>query len=209
MALMHMATLTPTKLELMTAWVPTRPWFNGTPDLRQVGAYRFDDPAGQVGLEGILLATGDGSVLHVPMTYRAAPLAAAQQHLIGTIEHSVLGRRWVYDACGDPVWAAMLATTILTGGTQADEIVDHGDHLVPREPTAKVVGSGTSDRQVAATESVTCYDEGQTTVVTAGDLELVVVRVIGADLPTAQTLTGRWAEGGPAVLAGLRSKTED
>ncbi|HST80335.1 MAG TPA: hypothetical protein VLL08_01200 [Kineosporiaceae bacterium] len=206
MALIHMATLTPTKLELMTAWAPGRPWFTGTSELRQVGAYRFDDPAGQVGLEGILLATTDGSVLHIPMTYRAAPLAGAQQLLIGTIEHSVLGRRWVYDACGDPVWAAALATTMLTGSSQAEEIVDHGDHFVPREPTVKVFGSGTPDRPVPAIESVTCWDEGQTTAVKAGDLELVVVRVVGADLQATQTLTGRWSEGEPSVLAGLRSE---
>ena len=47
----------------------------------------------------------DGSVLHVPVTYRAAPVAGADEHLIGTMEHSVLGRRWAYDGCADPVFA--------------------------------------------------------------------------------------------------------
>jgi hypothetical protein len=207
MALIHKATLAPTKLELLSAWLPSRPWFNlpAQSDLRLVGSYRFDDPAGEVGLEALLLQTGDGIVLQTPMTYRAAPRAGAEEHLIGTMEHSVLGPRWVYDACGDPVWATALATAVLTGAAQAEEFVDQGDRLEPREPSAKVSGSGTPGREVAAIESVTCYDEGLTTIVQAANLELVVVRVIGAEVATTQTLTGRWSEGGPAVLAGVRS----
>ena len=46
-----------------------------------------------------------------------------------------------------------------------------------------------------------CHDDGPTTVVRADDLELVVV---GADVEVEQTLTGRWAGGGPAILAGTR-----
>jgi len=40
---------------------------------------------------------------------------------------------WVYDGCGDPVWATALATTMLTGGTQAGEFVDMGGRLEARE----------------------------------------------------------------------------
>jgi hypothetical protein len=39
-----------------------------------------------------------------PLTYRGAPAAGADGHLIGTTEHGVLGRRWVYDAAHDPVF---------------------------------------------------------------------------------------------------------
>jgi hypothetical protein len=81
----------------------------------KVADYRFDDPAGEVGVETILWRTDRGAILQTPLTYRAAPLADAETHLIGTSEHSVLGRRWVYDGCGDHVWAATLAETILTG----------------------------------------------------------------------------------------------
>ncbi len=205
MALIHKATLAPTKLELLTDWLPSRPWFAGADPkagLRQVGAYRFDDPAGQVGLEAILLQTDAGTVLQAPLTYRAAPRAGAEEHLIGTMEHSVLGTRWVYDACGDPVWATALATSVLTGSPQAEEKVDHGGHLESREPTVKVSASGAMDLQIAALESVTCHDESQTTVITADGLELVVVRVIGAEVATTHTLTGRWSEG-EAILAGV------
>ncbi|WP_344153667.1 maltokinase N-terminal cap-like domain-containing protein [Nocardioides koreensis] len=64
MALLNKATLTPSKRELRDAWLPTRPWATGeAADLRPVVAYRFDDPAGEVGLEGFLLGGVDGSVL--------------------------------------------------------------------------------------------------------------------------------------------------
>lgn len=204
MALIHRATLSPTKLELLTAWLPSRPWFTGGADLRQLGAYRFDDPAGEVGIEALLPQAGDGLVLHVPLTYRGAPLAGAEEFLIGTAEHSVLGTRWVYDGCGDPVWATAMATTVLTGGTQAEEFVDVGGRLEPRDATARVVGSGTAGTQVEPIHAVSCHDEGLTTVIRADVLELVVVRVVGAEVSAAHTLTGSWAEGGPAVLAGVR-----
>ena len=72
---------------------------------------RVDDPAGQVGVETILVVDEAGAapvVYQVPLTYRAAPLDGAQSALVGTMEHSVLGRRWVYDGPHDPVYAAQL-----------------------------------------------------------------------------------------------------
>ena len=208
MALLHKATLTPSKLELLAGWLPTRAWFSGSADVQQVGAYRFDDPAGEVGIEALLVRDAAGAVLHVPLTYRGAPLAGAEDSLIGTLDHSVLGPRWVYDGCADPVWAAQLTRTILTGGTQAEEFVDQGDgHTRPRTSSVRVQGSGTGAAPAdpnTATGEVTCHDDGATTVVQAGDVELVVVRVLGAEVSAAHTLTGSWTDGGPALLAGLR-----
>jgi len=206
MALIYKATLNPPKLKLLTAWLPSRSWFDGEPEVQQLGAYRFDDPAGEVGIEAFLLEAGDGSVLHVPLTYRGVPLAGAEEFLVGTTEHSVLGTRWVYDGCGDPVWATALATTVLTGGTQVEEFVDVDGRLELREATATVLGSGLTGTQVSEIDAVSCHDEGLMTVIRADVLELVVVRVVGAEVSAAQTLTGSWAGGGgwPAVLAGVR-----
>jgi hypothetical protein len=209
MAHLHWATLTPSKLELINAWLPTRPWSGGGV-VAKLGAYRFDDPAGEVGMEGFLLGRDDGQVLHVPLTYRAAPLAGAEQYLVGTMEHSVLGPRWVYDACGDPVWAAALATAVLTGGTQAEELLEVDGELQPRAPSATVVGSGSlTDLELGGGDSVRAHDDGPTTVIRDDALELVVVRVLGHDVPLDETLTGRWAGGGPAVLAGVRGSEPD
>jgi hypothetical protein len=209
MALVYQATLTPPKLELVISWLSGRPWASGKQDLRPVGAYRFDDPAGEVGLEAFLLQASDGSVLHAPMTYRGAPLAGAEEHLVGTSHHSVLGPRWLYDGCADPVWAVAVAHAALTGAGQADVFIDVNGKREQREPTARVTGSGTADRQdtsidVELSAAVSCRDEGPVTIIQADRLEVVVARVVGADIAGTHTLTGSWSTGGPAVLAGVR-----
>ncbi|MCB0896825.1 MAG: hypothetical protein H6529_12160 [Nocardioides sp.] len=179
MALLHRATLTPTKPELIAAWLPSQEWADGLPELRPLGGYRLDDPDGEVGMEGILLQgaddTGDTVVVHVPLTYRGAPLEGAEAHLLGTTEHSTLGTRWVYDATGDPVWRAALARTVAEGGAGAEEYFEVDGERVVREPAVRVVGSGRT--------------EG----------EPIVVHVVGtADGDPA--LTGTW-DGGTGVLA--------
>ncbi len=108
------ATLTPTKLELLEAWMGDQRWYAGKgshPRLRRIAAWRLDDPAGEVGVETHLVADESGVepvVYQVPLTYRGAPLDGAEHALVGTMEHSVLGHRWVYDAPHDPVYAAQL-----------------------------------------------------------------------------------------------------
>jgi hypothetical protein len=89
-----------------------------------VAGFRFDDPAGEVGIETMLVSADGEIVYQVPLSYRGAPLPDRDAWLIGTSEHSVLGRRWIYDACGDPVYAAALAGVILAGTGQAEELVE-------------------------------------------------------------------------------------
>jgi hypothetical protein len=207
MALIHRATLSPSKIELLRAWLPGRPWGAGAGDVEQVAAYRFDDPDGEVGLESFLLRAGDGRLLHVPLSYRGAPLDGAEAFLVGTTEHSVLGTRWVYDACADPVYVAALATAVLAGGTQVEELVDEGGRLVPRDPSATVQGSGSSLDPVTGVAEVRSQDAGPVTVVEADGLRVEVVRIVGAEVTAAETLVGRWPDGGPEVLAGVTSRT--
>lgn len=97
-----------------------------------------------------------------------------------------------------------MAKTIITGGTQAEEFVEVEGSLVPREPSVRVHGSGTGGTQVAEDHAWNCHDDGLTTVMRAGPLDLVVVRVLGAEVPAAQTLTGGWLGHEPAMLAGVR-----
>lgn len=205
MALLHRATLRPSKLELLATWLPDRPWAAGAAGFEAAGAYRYDDPAGEVGLEAHLLRTDDGAVLHVPLSYRGAPLPGAEHALLGTMEHSVLGTRWVYDGCADPVWVVALTRAVLTGAPQAEELVDVDGELVPREPSARVAGSGReADPALPADAPLTPHDDGPVTVVRTGDLDLVVVRVVGAEPAAEHVLTGTWANGGPATLAAVR-----
>jgi hypothetical protein len=200
MALLHHATLTPTKAELLSAWLPGRPWAAGA-EVPPVAAYRLDDPEGEVGIEGMLLSAGADRVLHVPLTYRAAPLAGAEEFLVGTSDHSVLGRRWVYDACGDPVFAGVLADTVLGGGTEAEQYFEVDGVREVRASSTTLRGSGSGSGRTMARGGVSAEDRGEVTVVRSGELEIAVARAVGAALPPGETLTARWDGGGPAVLA--------
>lgn len=184
MALLHHATLTPTKKELLDAWLPSQAWADGLDPatLTVVGGYRFDDPDGEVGMEGIVLSAADGSFVHVPLTYRAAPLDGAEEHLVGTIEHSALGTRWVYDAEGDPVWQATATATVLAGGSGAEEYFEVDGVRETREPLVAVRGSGGD----------------------VADAVAVPAHLVGSDASGEATLTGRWA-GGEGVLVVVRS----
>jgi hypothetical protein len=209
MALVHRATLDPSKQQLLEAWLPARPWASGATSVEKVAEYRFDDPAGEVGVETILWRTSDGTVLQVPFTYRAAPLPGAEDFLVGTSDHSVLGPRWVYDGCADPVWAATLASAILTAGTQAQIVIEHDGELVEVPARMQVRGSGSPDASVPAivpaissVDSV--RDEGPVATVTAGPLTLSLARVVGTPLSGSATLTGSVGDQDLGVLAAVR-----
>jgi hypothetical protein len=197
------ATLTPSKRELMDAWLPTRPWFDGNLDRKPVGSFRFDDPDGAVGLEGFLLGAEGLPTLFLPLTYRGAELEGAEEHLVGTTEHSVLGPRWVYDGCGDPVLMAAFARAIVTGGTGVDHEYDLGDGPQFSPTNAQVRGSGSAD-EAPAVDAVGCHDEGPLTIVDAGPLEIVVARIVGSYVDAAETLSVTWKGGTDVAIAGVR-----
>ena len=121
MAVVHDTTLVPGKLELLSGWLPSRPWYRGTgsaPDLVRAGGFRVDDPAGEVGIQFLVVVDAGRTAYGTPLSYRGAPLAGADAALLGTSEHGVLGRRWVYDAVHDPVAVAQLLA-LLTGTARA------------------------------------------------------------------------------------------
>ena len=55
MAILHRATVLPSKLELVETWLNRQLW-GGSGELETVGSYRFDDPQGAVGVEAISYA---------------------------------------------------------------------------------------------------------------------------------------------------------
>lgn len=204
MALVHPdATITPTKRELLDAWIPTRDWYDGTTDREPVGAYRFDDPAGEVGMEGFLLGSAGGSTLHVPLTYRSAPITGADDHLIAVMEHSVLGKRWVYDACSDPVFVQALATAILTGSAGAPMEAERDGVMTTYATSATVQGSGAVGTAVPAVGPVSFVEQYGLCEIHAGDITLTLVRVLGSQLATAHTLTATWKGGAADPIAGI------
>ena len=110
----HGATLTPAKVDLVEGWIGAQRWYAAkgrVPRLTRLFSWRLEDPEGQVGIETLILSDDASTppvTYQVPLTYRSAPLPGAAHALVGTIEHSVLGTRYVYDAPHDPVYAAQL-----------------------------------------------------------------------------------------------------
>ncbi|MGW7432310.1 maltokinase N-terminal cap-like domain-containing protein [Streptomyces sp. NPDC054861] len=165
MAVIHHTTLKPTKLELLTSWLPDRPWYvgdaKGEPRLVKGGGFRLDDPEGEVGMEFMVVTdtSGDEPVsYHVPLTYRAAPIdgaADAEHGLVGTLEHGVLGLRYVYDAAHDPVAVAqVLALLQGRAAPQAQSETDTPD------PSVVPSFSGPARADVAGPSTVTDGPQG-------------------------------------------------
>jgi hypothetical protein len=214
MALLHHAEIVPSKLELLADWAPSQPWFSGTASagLTTVAAFRLDDPAGEVGIETLLIQSGEGPVLQVPLTYRGAPLGGGDAWLIGTMQHTVLGQRWVYDATGDPVYLAEVAATARTGGVQAELYLEHNGERIVREPTARIVGDGehgAATPAVPAIDSVSTKHENNTTVSDAGGFTVTVLRHLSAHGRVADIETSDTASAPSATISGVWAAQPD
>lgn len=136
------ATLVPSKLDTVRAWLPQQAWFMGDPDdIEQVGAFRFLDPVGEVGIETVLIRSGQ-HIYQVPQTYRGTRLDDAEESLIGIIEHSALGTRFIYDAMTDPVYLTELERVIRESGTAVGSFsVEDGSQ---QPPGMDIRGTGVS-----------------------------------------------------------------
>ncbi|MEU9115134.1 1,4-alpha-glucan branching protein [Streptomyces sp. NPDC048483] len=174
MAVIHHVTLTPGKLELLTAWLPGQPWYLGresrTPELSKAGGFRLDDPQGAVGIEFMVVSDGSGDrpvTYLVPLTYRGAPLDGAGHALVGTTEHGVLGRRWVFDGTHDPVLVAQLVALIRGEAEPQDQNVsDAVDRSVTRDFTE--TGDAAGHAAVAGSTVVASGPDGTDLVVETG-----------------------------------------
>ncbi|MFF4020133.1 1,4-alpha-glucan branching protein [Streptomyces sp. NPDC001843] len=147
MATIHRTTMTPTKLELLTGWLPKQSWYVGdasTPELVKAGGFRLDDPEGEVGIEFMVVvdaAAREPVAYLVPMGYRAAALPDVPgEALIGTSEHGVLGTRWIYDGVHDPVVTAQLRALL-----RGEAVPQQQSESDTPDPTVTVHGAGPGD----------------------------------------------------------------
>ncbi len=109
--------------------------------MKVVGAFRFDDPDGKVGMETHLVSAG-GTVYVVPLTYREAPLDGADDALASQMEHSVLGTRWIYDGLRDPLFVTMLAAVSMTGQGEALGLAVYEGRWYVAPSTVRISGGG-------------------------------------------------------------------
>ncbi|MFI2474644.1 1,4-alpha-glucan branching protein [Nocardia xishanensis] len=168
MAVIHRTTMSPTKLDLLTEWLPSRPWYRGAqrPRLAKAGGFRLDDPAGEVGIEFMVVTDDSGArpvTYHLPLTYRGAELPGGAHALVGTSEHGVLGLRRIYDGSHDPVAVAQIAA-LLSGNTQ------------PQAQSA----SDTPDPSVVVTNPVSASDVAEFAV--ADGIDDTEIAVVGGPL---------------------------
>lgn len=209
MAVIHHTTLKPTKLELLTAWLPTRPWYaggSGVPELAKAGGFRLDDPAGEVGVEFLVVtdaAAPEPTSYLVPLTYRGAPLEGADGALVGTMEHGVLGKRWAYDGFHDPVLVAQMLA-LIEGRVEAQ------DQNTTDAPDPEVSGSYAGS--FAGHSDITAVDDHEGTELRGlHDAILRVHRVLrpvadGSPRPPQEAtghLTGHWKAPDGTAVRGL------
>ncbi|MFC5149887.1 maltokinase N-terminal cap-like domain-containing protein [Streptomyces aureoversilis] len=203
MAVIHATTLKPTKGELLTAWLPSRPWYQGAgePQLTRSGGFRLDDPQGEVGIEFIVVTDTSGTApvaYLVPLTYRGAPLeGAGDDALVGTMEHGVLGRRWVYDGCHDPVLVAQLLA-LVEGRVRAQDqnVSDTPDPEVTRSFT----GAGPAPADFAVTATTDGAEATELSALHGTKLHLHRVLQPGPDAPASLPEGATGHVGGPWQL---------
>jgi hypothetical protein len=212
MAIIHHTTLVPTKLQLLTSWLPGQSWYLGeaaAPQLAKAGGFRLDDPDGEVGLEFMAVTdeSGDEPVTyHVPLSYRSAPLPGGDSALIGTAEHGALGTRWIYDGARDPLLVTQ-AFALLLGEAepQAQSISNTTDPSVTRSVTGN---TGALPIEIAVvTERPRSTDITLQPAGTRRPVMLRVNRVLRASTPglmagTLGHITAEWSEPGAARLRG-------
>src|SRR3954451_5592763 len=204
MAHIHRTTMSPTKLELLDRWLPEQPWYagSGQTDVARVGGFRLDDPAGDVGIEFMLVrddASDGGTTYHVPMTYRGEPLSSAEAALVGTSVHGVLGPRFLYDGAHDPGLVAQLLA-LLHGGVEPQ----HQTQSDAVDPTVQVDNVLTGPHALA---SLDVFSDTAQTIFRGGlrgergerdeagrDVTIRLLRVLSAGASTAHAtcVTAAW-----------------
>ena len=207
MAILHRATITPTKAELIAEWAPTRTWGPSADDpITLLGSYRFDDPEGRVGLETHLVSSG-ATLFQVPLSYRDEPLEGAEEALITQVEHSVLGTRWVYDGLGDPRFVIMLAAVAMTGQGEALGMAQFDDRWYIAPSNVRIHGGGWTQDRVPVDGFELIADEADASVLGNDQFELTVFRrpVPGPRPPIGLTASGDGL-GGEVVLAAVRQR---
>ena len=207
MGLFHLATITPTKAELIAEWAPTQPW--GPPadaPIEVIGSYRFDDPEGRVGMETHLVAAG-GSLVQIPLTYRDEPLDGADGALIVEMQHSVLGTRWVYDGLRDPRFVVMLAAVAMTGQGEALGMAVYDDRWYIAPSDVRIQGGGWTQERVPV-DGFEVEREDATRVVLRNDrFDLTVFRGPVPGPRPAIGLTATWTgQPAPVVLAEVAER---
>lgn len=188
MAIIYEADLSPSKAEILQSFLAARSW-GESGELELLGAYRFDDPENEVGVECHLVRVGE-TTYHLPLAYRPTRVEDAEEHLLATMQHSVLGERFVYDGLADEV-ALDCFRRALCGEQQQAELEIYEEDGTLREVRPQSI---TLSLEV---------DEGEQPPTGEELLEgapFIIARTIG-DLDGTVRLVATWADGQGVVAA--------
>ncbi|GAA1289713.1 maltokinase N-terminal cap-like domain-containing protein [Brachybacterium alimentarium] len=189
MAIIYQAELTPSKPEILRSFLTSRSW-GETGELEVLGAYRFDDPDGEVGVECHLVRVGE-TIYHLPLAYRAEAVDGAEDGLIGTLQHSVLGERFVYDGLQDEVALDCFRRALSGEQQQADlEIHSADGELAERRSQSVTLSLEVDEGEEPPTAEQLLDGEPFTIVRTVGGLDGTV------------RLVAEWSDG-TGVLAAF------
>lgn len=207
MALFHKATLVPSKTELLAGWVPSQSWCRDPSGAVEViGAFRFDDPAGQTGIETHLVRVGD-DVYQVPLTYNNDEIPGAAAALVGTIEHSALGTRWVYDAVHDETYLVMLAGAAMTGQGEALGMAEVDGRWVVAPANVRIEGGGWTGERVPVDGFEPVSDGGATVLMRNDRFDLVFHRRVPFESRPSMGLAASWpGQDEPVLLARIAER---
>jgi hypothetical protein len=207
LARFHLATITPTKAELIAAWAPTQPWgLAADVPIEVIGSYRFDEPDGRVGMEAHLVTAG-GTLLNIPLTYRDEPLEGADDALIVEMQHSVLGTRWVYDGLRDPRLVIMLAAVAMTGQGEALGMAVYDGRWYIAPSNVRIQGGGWTQERVPVDGFEVGHEDATSAVLHNDRFELRVFRRPVVGPRPAIGLTATWdGHPDPVVLAAVTER---
>ncbi|MGY5764516.1 maltokinase N-terminal cap-like domain-containing protein [Brachybacterium sp. DNPG3] len=169
MAIIHRAQITPSKTEVLRDFLASREW-GSTEEIEVLGAYRFDDPDGEVGVECHLVRAGD-EVFHLPLTYRGALSAVIEEAPIATMQHSVLGERFVYDGLADEVALSCFLRALCGTQQQAELDVYDGATQIAVRPQSVRLSLETDEGAAAPSEQELLDGEAFTIARTVGGLD--------------------------------------
>jgi hypothetical protein len=105
--------------------------------------------------------------------------------MLTTLEHSVLGRRWIYDAAGDPVALSCYAAALAGRQQQAALELWDGDNMVGHRPQ---------------TVTLTAVGDGPA----GGEVRLCRVPGDRSDHPAARCLVAAWSTGSGVVAVSVQ-----
>lgn len=181
MAIIYRAELSPSKPEILRDFLSGRSW-GESGELEILGAYRFDDPDGEVGVECHLVRAGE-TTYHLPLAYRPAPVEGAEEHLLTTLQHSVLGERYVYDGLGDELALDCFRRAICGEQSQAElRIVADDGELIEIQEQSVTLSLEVDEGERLPTGEELLDGEPFTIARTLGDLDGTVrLRAVWAD----------------------------